>query len=52
MYLEEVSYLVYGCLASIATSSMISLLAKGKTIEEALDIKEQDIIVAYKENQK
>ena len=45
MYLEEVSYLVYGCLASIATSSMISLLAKGKTIEEALDIKEQDIVL-------
>lgn len=44
--LEEVSYLVYGCPASIATSSMTSVLAKGKTIEEALQIKEKDIINA------
>ena len=42
--LEEVSYLVYGCPASIATSSMTSVLAKGKTIEEALSIRAKDII--------
>lgn len=42
----EISYLVFGCPASIATSSMTSVLAKGKTIEEALSIKEQDIIDA------
>ena len=44
--LEEVSYLVYGCPASIATSSMTSVLVKGKTIEEALSIREKDIINA------
>lgn len=44
--LEEVSYLVFGCPASIATSSMTSVLAKGKTIEEALSIKDSDIIEA------
>ena len=44
--LEEVSYLVYGCPASIATSSMTSVLAKGKAIEDALEIKEKDIIEA------
>ena len=42
----EISYLVFGCPASIATSSMTSVRAKGKTIEEALSIKEQDIIDA------
>lgn len=43
---EEISYLVFGCCASIATSSMTSVLAKGKTLEEALDITEEDIIQA------
>ena len=44
--IEEASYLVYGCPASIATSSITSVIAKGKTLEEALAIKEQDIIDA------
>ena len=43
---EEISYLVFGCPASIATSSMTSVLAKGKTLEEALNITEEDIIQA------
>lgn len=43
---EEISYLVLGCCASIATSSMTSVLAKGKTLEEALNITEEDIIQA------
>lgn len=44
--LEEVSYQVFGCAASIATSSMTSTLAKGKTIEEALKLTEEDVIEA------
>lgn len=44
--LKEVSYMVFGCVASIATSSVTSIMAKGKTIEEALKIEEWDIIVA------
>jgi nitrogen fixation NifU-like protein len=44
--LEEVSYLVLGCCGAIATSSMTSVLAKGKTIEEALRITGEDIIKA------
>ena len=43
---EEISYLVFGCCASIATSSMTSVLAKGKTLEEALNITEEDIVQA------
>jgi nitrogen fixation NifU-like protein len=43
---EEISYLVFGWCASIATSSMTSVLAKGKTLEEALNITEEDIIQA------
>jgi nitrogen fixation NifU-like protein len=44
--IEEISYLVFGCCASIATSSMTSVLAKGKSLEEALNITEEDIVQA------
>jgi nitrogen fixation NifU-like protein len=44
--IKKISYLVFGCCASIATSSMTSVLAKGKTLEEALSITEEDIIQA------
>ena len=42
----EISYFVFGCCGVIATSSMTTVLAKGKCLEEALNIKEEDIISA------
>ncbi len=33
----------FGCAAAIATSSMITEIAKGKTIEEALEISRDDV---------
>lgn len=42
----EIGFLVFGCTASIATSSMITEMAKGKTIEEALSITEKELIDA------
>lgn len=44
--ITDIRFLVFGCAASIATSSMTTVLAKGKTLEEALKITEQDIINA------
>ena len=44
--IEDISFLVFGCPASIATSSMTTVIAKGKTLEEALKITEEDIIQA------
>ncbi|NLT15116.1 MAG: iron-sulfur cluster assembly scaffold protein [Clostridiales bacterium] len=44
--ITDISYLVFGCSASIATSSMTSVIAKGKSLEEALAISEEDIIEA------
>ncbi len=44
--ITEISYLIFGCSAAIATSSMTSVLAKGKSIEEALIITEDDIVKA------
>ena len=36
--IEDVKFKTYGCGAAIATSSMTTELAKGKTIDEALNI--------------
>lgn len=44
--IQDISYLVFGCCASIASASMTSVLAKGKTLDEALSIGEEDIIAA------
>ncbi|RMF91030.1 MAG: Fe-S cluster assembly scaffold protein NifU [Methanobacteriota archaeon] len=41
--LEDVKFKTFGCGAAIATSSMITEMAKGKTLEEALKITKQDV---------
>jgi nitrogen fixation NifU-like protein len=42
--IKDVKFETFGCVAAIATSSMITDLVKGKTILEALKIKKDDII--------
>ncbi len=44
--IRQASYLVFGCCASIATASMTSVLVQGKTLEEALAVTEEDVLVA------
>lgn len=41
--ISEISFLVFGCVAAIATSSMTTELVKGKTLEEALKLNDFDI---------
>lgn len=41
--LEDVKFKTFGCGAAIATSSMITELAKGKTLEEAMKITRRDV---------
>lgn len=41
--IKRISYLVFGCAAAVASSSMMSVLAEGKTVEEALKITDKDI---------
>ena len=41
--LEDVKFKTFGCGAAIATSSMLTELAKGKTIEEAMKISRGDV---------
>ncbi|MEG6584860.1 iron-sulfur cluster assembly scaffold protein [Dendrosporobacter sp. 1207_IL3150] len=40
----DVSFLIFGCAAAIASGSATTVIAKGKTIEEALKITDQDIL--------
>ena len=41
--ITDVKFKTFGCGAAIATSSMITELAKGKTLDEALKITRQDV---------
>jgi nitrogen fixation NifU-like protein len=41
--ITDVKFKTYGCGAAIATSSMTTELAKGKTVDEALEITRQSV---------
>ena len=41
--LEDVKFKTFGCGAAIAVSSMVSDIAKGKTLDEALKITNKDV---------
>ena len=44
--IEDIKFKTYGCGAAIATSSMTTELAKGKTLDEAMEISRQDVAEA------
>jgi nitrogen fixation NifU-like protein len=41
--LEDIKFKTFGCGAAIATSSMITVMARGKTLDEALKISRDDV---------
>lgn len=41
--IDDIKFETFGCAAAIATSSMVTQLAKGKTIQEALKITNKDV---------
>ena len=41
--LDDISFQTFGCAAAIATSSMITEIAKGKTLDDALKITRDDV---------
>jgi nitrogen fixation NifU-like protein len=45
-YIKEIKFETLGCAAAIATSSVVTDLAKGKTLEDALKIGNKDVIDA------
>ncbi|MGB9707285.1 MAG: iron-sulfur cluster assembly scaffold protein, partial [Microgenomates group bacterium] len=42
--IKDIKFKTYGCVAAIATSSVITDLVKGKTIDEALKINKETIV--------
>jgi len=41
--IDDISFQTFGCGAAVATSSMVTELAKGKTLDEAKAISRQDV---------
>ncbi len=41
--ISDISWETYGCAAAIATSSMVSEMAKGKSLDEAIDITNREV---------
>lgn len=44
--LTDVKFKTLGCGAAIAASSMVTVLAKGKNLEQAMEIKNEDVAAA------
>jgi len=44
--ISEIKYKIFGCPAAIATTSVLTELAFGRTLEEALEITDKDILTA------
>ena len=44
--ISDISFQTFGCAAAIATSSMMTELAKDKTLDEALKITKNDVAVS------
>ena len=44
--LTDIKFKTFGCVVAISTSTMVTQLAKGKTIENALNITNDDVLAA------
>ncbi|MHA1727227.1 MAG: iron-sulfur cluster assembly scaffold protein [Promethearchaeota archaeon] len=44
--ISDIKFQTYGCAAAIASTSMVTVLAKGKTLEEAEKITKEDVAKA------
>lgn len=42
--LEDVKFETFGCVAAISTSSIVTDIAKGKTIDEAININKDEVV--------
>ncbi len=44
--IEDIKFQTFGCGAAIATSSMVTEIVKGKTLDEAMDVSNKDVAEA------
>jgi nitrogen fixation NifU-like protein len=44
--IDDIKFQTFGCVSAIATTSMATMLAKGKTLDDALMIKRNDVAKA------
>lgn len=44
--IEEIKFKTFGCAAAIATSSILTEMTKGKTLKEAKEIQNKDVLEA------
>ena len=42
--IEDIKFQTFGCAAAIASSSMLTQIAKGKSLDEAIKIKNKDVL--------
>ncbi len=42
--IKDIQFQTFGCVAAIASSDILCQIAKGKTLEEAKEIKDKDIV--------
>ena len=45
-YIQDIKFETLGCAAAIATSSVVTDLAKGQTLTDAMNIKNEDVVKA------
>lgn len=44
--IEDVKFRTFGCVVAISTSSAVTRLAKGKSVDEALELANEDVLEA------
>ena len=47
-FIKDIKFETFGCVAAIASSSVITDLAKGRTLKEALKISKEDVLKSLK----